>query len=308
MAVTKIGYAALAVTDLEAALEHYIGTVGLSLTERVGDEAYLRTPGDQDHHSLVLRQSDHAGLDRFGIKVGHPGDLADIERLAERAGATVRRIAAGTEAGVGEVVAFTLPSEHEVWAYHSIQNVGFAEGMANPDPVPADATAATIKAQRLDHVALCAPDTDDLSDFLVEVLDFDASEVVVTPEGKKAVAFMYCTNSMHDIAIVPGPGAGLHHVSFYGESRAGVVRAADLLRHRDIPTMNYGLTRHGIAGVTTTYFHDPAGVRNELFYGPYATPGAQGVVPPIEWEIAELGRGVFYYENELDMPFMTNVT
>jgi catechol 2,3-dioxygenase len=308
MAVTKIGYAALAVTDLENALDHYTNNVGLYLSDRTENQAYLRTPDEQDHHSLVLRQSDRAGLDRFGIKVGEPDDLAEIETLAERAGAQVRRLPAGAEPGIGEVVAFTLPSEHEVWAYHDVQVVGLAGGMDNPDPIEPDDTAGTIRAQHLDHVALCAPDTDDLSKFLVEVLDFAESEVVVTPEGRKAVSFMYCTNSMHDVAIVPGPGAGLHHVSFYGESRAAIVRAADLLRHRDIPTMNYGLSRHGIAGVTTTYFYDPSGIRNELFFGPYATPGAPGMVPALEWEIAELGRGVFYYENEVDGPFMTTAT
>lgn len=308
MAVTKVGHVALAVTDLKAAIDHYVNLVGMSITGRREGEAYLRMPGDQDHHSLVLHQSDRAGLDSFGIKLGDIADLAEIETLAERAGAAVRRIPAGTQLGLGEAVAFRLPSGHEVWAYHDVENLGWAEGMDNPDPVHTDETANTLRAQHLDHVALCAPDAEDLSKFLTEVLDFDSSEVVVTPEGRTAIAFMYCTNTMHDVAILPGPSAGMHHVSFYGPSRAGIVAGADMLKHRGVPTMNYGMTRHGIAGVTTTYFHDPAGVRNELFYGPYPTPGVPGAVPPIEWEIAELGRGVFYYENELDMPFLTEVT
>src|SRR5829696_3721422 len=308
MAVTKVGYAALAVTDLNSAVEHYVNNVGLSITERTKTEVYLRSPGDQDHHSVVLRESSRAGLDRFGIKMGDPDDLAELETLAERAGAQVRRLPAGSEPGIGEILAFRLPSEHEVWAYHSTQNIGFAEGMDNPDPVGVDSAIGSIGAQHLDHVALCAPDIDDLSKFLIEELDFDESEVVVAPDGKRAVTFLFCTNTMHDVAIVPGPGAGLHHVSFEGENRAAIVRAVELLRHRDVPTMAYGMTRHGLAGVTTTYFHDPSGNRNELFSGPYATPGAQGMVPPIEWEISELGRGAFYYENELDMPFMTTVT
>jgi catechol 2,3-dioxygenase len=195
-----------------------------------------------------------------------------------------------------------------VWAYHEVENLGWAEGMTNPDPVPDDSTAGTMRANRLDHVALCATDTEELAGFLTEVLDFDASEVLIGPDGRQVASWMYCTNTMHDVAIVPGPEGGLHHVAFYADSRAAVVNGIDLLRHRGVPTMNFGLSRHGIAGVTTTYFHDPAGIRNELFYGPYPTPGVPGQVPPVQWEMPDFARGAFYYENELDHDFMTEVT
>jgi catechol 2,3-dioxygenase len=165
-----------------------------------------------------------------------------------------------------------------------------------------------MRASRLDHVALCAADTEELAGFLTEVLDFDASEVLIGPDGRQVASWMYCTNTMHDIAIVPGPETALHHVSFYADSRAAVVNGIDLLRHRGVPTMNFGLSRHGIAGVTTTYFHDPSGIRNEFFFGPYATPGVPGQVPPVVWEMADFARGAFYYENEVDQDFMTEVT
>jgi catechol 2,3-dioxygenase len=97
-------------------------------------------------------------------------------------------------------------------------------------------------------------------------------------------------------------------VSFAAESRAAVVNGIDLLRHRGVPTMNFGLSRHGIGGVTTTYFHDPTGIRNELFFAPYPTPGVPDRVPPVVWDTADFARGAFYYENELDMPFLTEVT
>lgn len=308
MAVTKIGHVALNVTDLELAVEHYTATMGLAVTARQDGCVYLRAPGDQDHHCVQLRESDRASLTHVGLKVGHADDLEELEGLAERSGGLVRRIAAGEQAGIGEGIAFRLPSEHEVWAYHQIENLGWAEGMQNPDPVPQDWTADTIRASRLDHIALSTADTAELAGFLTEVLDFESSEVLVGPDGRMTGAWMFCTNTMHDVAIVPGPNSGLHHVAFYAENRAAVVNGIDVLRHRGVATMNYGMTRHGIGGVTTTYFHDPAGIRNELFYGPYATPGVPGKVPPIVWEAQEFGRGGFYYENEVDIDFMTQFT
>jgi len=308
MAVTKVGRVVLTVTDLDEAVRHYTETMGLSVTTRRAGEAYLRLPGDQDHHNLVLQQSDRASLASFGLKMSDPGDLEELELVAGRAGADVRRVSAGEHPGLGEAVVFRLPSEHEVWAYHDIEHIGWAGGMENPDPVPEDATAGTVHAQRIDHVAICAPDVGDLATFLTEVLDFDSSEILIGPDGRPGATWMYCTNTMHDIAVVPGPGAGLHHVSFAADSRAAVINGIDTLRHRGVPTMDFGLTRHGIAGVTTTYFHDPSGIRNELFFGPYPTPGVPGQVPPVEWEMAEFARGAFYYENELDMAFMTEIT
>lgn len=308
MAVTKIGHVVLGVTDLGDAIGHYTQNLGMSVSGRRSGETYLKLPGDQDHHCVVLRQSDRAGLTSVGLKMSRESDLEELELLAGAAGATVRRVSAGEHLGLGEAVAFALPSGHEVWAYHDVENLGWDEGMDNPDPVAPDATASTLRANRLDHVALCAPDTEDLGKFLTEVLDFDASEILVGPDGRRAAAWMYCTNTMHDVAIVPGPAAGLHHVSFYADSRSAVVAGIDLLRHRNVPTMDYGITRHGISGVTTTYFHDPAGIRNEFFFGPYPTPGVPDRVPPVVWEMEEFARGAFYYENELDMAFMTEIT
>src|SRR2546430_885057 len=101
MAVTKVGRVVLTVTDLDEAVRHYTETMGLSVTTRRDGEAYLRLPGDQDHHNLVLQQSDRASLASFGIKMSDPGDLEELELVAGRAGADVRRGSGGGDPRVG---------------------------------------------------------------------------------------------------------------------------------------------------------------------------------------------------------------
>src|SRR4051812_26456788 len=114
MAVTKVGHVALTVTDLDAAVQHYTDILGMSISARTDDAVYLRLPGDQDHHCVVLSQSDRASLAHIGLKLSHPSDLEELELLAERAGGSVRRVSAGEQVGLGEAVIFRLPSEQEV--------------------------------------------------------------------------------------------------------------------------------------------------------------------------------------------------
>src|SRR5439155_25810632 len=112
MAVTKVGRVVLTVTDLDEAVRHYTETMGLSVTTRRDGEVYLRLPGDQDHHNLVLQQSDRASLASFGIKMSDAGELEELELVAGRAGADERWVSGGVHAGLGAEVVFQLPSAH----------------------------------------------------------------------------------------------------------------------------------------------------------------------------------------------------
>lgn len=101
MAVTKVGHVALTVTDLEEAIGHYVGNVGLIPTRSVDGTAYLRAPADQDSYCLVLQESDSAQLARIGLKLSAVGDLEELESAATSAGATVQRLSRGEEHDLG---------------------------------------------------------------------------------------------------------------------------------------------------------------------------------------------------------------
>ena len=83
----------------------------------------------------------------------------------------------------------------------------------------------------------------------------------------------------------------------------------NLLKSKNIPTMEFGLTRHGVAGVTTVYFFDPAGNRNEFQCGAYETPGVPDRVELVTWDVANLmGKGGFYYEAAVEPKFFITVS
>lgn len=307
MALTRFSYASMKVTDLPAAVDHYTNVVGLRLVQKTARQAYLQAADNQDHHCLVLNQAKNAGIDHVGFKVSDKADLTEASKAAREWGLAVKEVPAGKVKGQGEGVRITLPSKHDMVLFHHIDKIGYETGMKNPDPVPGQ-NRLGAKVTHLDHTLLSTQHMDETVRFLREVLDFDLTEKVVDPAGNAVASFLTCTNTMHDLALGPGPDGGFHHMAFGVESRGEVIEGVDILKETRTPALQYGISRHGVAGVTTIYFHDPAGNRNEFFNGAYNTPGVQGEVPPIVWSMDQFPRGAFYYESDIPDEFFAEVS
>jgi catechol 2,3-dioxygenase len=306
VSLTRIGYANLHVTDLASAIAHYTEIVGLRLVEREGaGRAYLQSADNQDHHCLVLNETGRAGLDHLGYKVNDPEDLVTVARDLSARGTRTSRVPDGALRGQGEGLRFTAPSGHDFVLYFHAEKIGYAGGMKDPDVVePLLRGGAT----HLDHAVIVCERPAEMRAFMAEVLGFYVTEQGVDPGGAELVIFLTCSNKMHDLAIAPGENGRLHHLAFGLESRHGVIARTDLLKQRRVPTLELGVTRHGIAGVTTVYFHDPSGNRNEFYHGAYTAAGIGGRVPTVDWNLATSERALFYYEGAVPGNFLSTVT
>lgn len=304
MSVTRLSYASIRVMDLGAAEAHYTNVVGLRVTARRPGQVYLQAHESQDHHCLILNLADRAGLDHVGFKVSDAEDLAEAESLAHEWSLATRRIPAGEILGLSEGLQITLPSQHLMHLFHRSEHMGYSYGMQDPDPI-LERVDGVSPVTHLDHLLVGGPEAERTVRFLTEALDFNVSEVIAGPDGVPFLFFTTVGNTMHNLAIGPGAPGALHHLAFYVGDRADVIRRVDLLKHRQVATFKYGISRHGVAGVTTVYFHDPSGNRNEFQCGVYETPGVPGRVDRITWEAADIPRGVFYYENALFEEFFT---
>src|SRR5881394_12665 len=79
--VLRPGYIQIRVTDLDAALKHYVDRVGLHQVSREPDgRIYLRAWDEFDRHSIVLRPADMPGMDYAGFKVASEADLDSFSR------------------------------------------------------------------------------------------------------------------------------------------------------------------------------------------------------------------------------------
>lgn len=309
MAVTGVmrpGHMQLRVLDLEEGVNHYKNVLGLVETGRDAQgRVYFKAWDERDHHSLILREADRAGMDYMGFKVRNRAALDQLEGDLQAFGVATERIAAGELLETGERVRFTLPTGHVMELYADKTDVGNGQPYTNPDPW-IRASEHGIAPVRFDHCLLYGPDIEGSLRVLTTVLGFHLVEQVMMEDGQSHLAvFVSCSHKAHDLAFVRHPEPGkLHHLSFLLETWEKVLRAADIMSMNRV-SIDIGPTRHGITRGTTIYAFDPSGNRFETFSGGYETYPDHA---PLTWSFDEVGTGIFYHDRKLNERFLSVVT
>lgn len=304
MGVMRLGYAHIKVTDLAVATDHYAGTLGLYEVLAEDGKVYYKGWDEWDHHSVVLEEGG-VGVVKYGWKVEKSEDIDDIEQRAKKFGLTVERMSKGDNPEVGDGIRFTTPSEHVFEVYHDVTAVGTELGTHNPDAFPRHLVGVGVPA--LDHSLITAEDPALMERMLTELFDFYPTERVQTTledDHDLIGTWMTSNNQIHQLAIIAGPQAKLHHFAFRLDNWNDVGRAADLFTMDDVP-IDVGPTRHGITRGQTVYFFDPSGNRNEVFAGGYLTFPDR---PCNRWTVDQLGKGIFYHARELNDRFTSVLT
>jgi catechol 2,3-dioxygenase len=289
--------------DIGEALTHYVDRLGLY---KVGEEdrrAFLKGADEFDHHSVTLVQSDTAGMDFIAFKLFEEADLDHYEARVKAFGIEVEHIPAGEQPGYGRRIAFMSPSGHMIQLYHQVELSDPMPDIANPDIWPIEPHG--MAARRFDHMQLNGTDVPRTLEFFTNVLDFSLTEKVEAEDGTPLAIWLSCGMKAHDVAFVefPTPGA-MHHAAFELSDWNAVGHAADIITKYDL-SIDIGPTRHGITRGRTIYFFDPSGNRTEVF--------AEGFTyypdhPTRSWDTKALGKGIFYYQRQLNEKFMTVVT
>ena len=79
--ILRPGLIQLRVMDLDAAITHYVDRLGMQEVTRGSDgRVYLKAYDEFDHHSLILRPADRAGMDYFAFKVDTDESLSEFDR------------------------------------------------------------------------------------------------------------------------------------------------------------------------------------------------------------------------------------
>jgi catechol 2,3 dioxygenase len=303
--ILRPGHTQLRVLDLEESVKWYTDVMGLMPMGRDSQgRAYFKTRSERDHHSVVLRQADQAGIDFFAFKVLDDATLAGLERKLNDHGVATERIPAGDLLETGERVRFRIPTGHTIELYAHKTAVGSTIGCTDPEVDVIDGPG--IRPIRMDHCLLYGGDIDGNVKLFTEVLGFTMVERVKLEDGQTDLAvWLTCSTKAHDIAFVRhAEDARLHHVAFQMPSWESVLRAADIMSINRV-SIDVGPTRHGVTQGTTIYFFDPSGNRLETFCGGYDHyPDMQ----PITWSWEEVGRGIFYHDRKLNDAFLSVVT
>lgn len=298
MGILRLAHVDLRVPDLDLAGAYYTEVLGLQEVERHDTSVWLKCWDEADHHSLRLRYASRNGLDLFSFKVEHEDDLASLERRVEAYGLPVRRVSEGEEVGQGESIRFETPSGQVMELVHDVHKVDGRVARRNPGLKPHGLPG--IAPPRVDHLLVTAEEVGEAATFYRDVLGFRLTEQLLDGNGHQVGTWMERSGTPHDLALVVGPNGGFHHVAFWLDEWDHVRQAADVLAYNGIE-LDAGPTRHGITRGNTIYFFDPLGIRNEVFTGGYR-PDPD--FPTITWTADQFGRGLFYWENEINHRFL----
>lgn len=305
--VLRPGHAQIRVLDLEEALHFYRNVLGLVETGKdASGRHYFKGWDERDHHSVIIRQADRAGIDFFGFRVLDVATLNQLEKDLNAYGVKTERIPAGELLETGERVRFQAPTGHFFELYAEKTHVGNGSGLVNPAPWNTKTAEHGIAPIRMDHCLLYGPNIQGNKELFTKVLGFRVVEYVMAPDGEHTAAFfMSCSHKAHDIAFVEHPEPGkLHHISYRLESWEKVLRAADIIGMNKVP-VDISPTRHGVTRGTTIYAWDPSGNRFETFCGSYEPyPDWE----PIKWTFDEFGYGLDHTTGKLHESFLTIVS
>lgn len=262
--ITRISHVVLTVRDLDESIRFYCGVVGLLLTERLGDIAYLRGAEEACHHSLVLRETKSTPVcEIIGFRVLTDAELDKAYDWA---------VAEGLSPTWHEV-----PFQSRTLRFHDPANtpIELCAHMPVLERHLDHSTAGISFSKRLDHVQTLNPAIDATTAFYAS-LGFRISDAIIV-EDKLAACFLWRKGSVSDYVLMEGDGPRLHHIAFMVRKPDEILRACDMIGELKFPaeTTEEGPGRHGMDGAYYIYFRDPDGHRIELFDGHYQTIDAE---------------------------------
>lgn len=304
--VMRPGHAQVRVLELDKAVTFYRDVLGLVETGRDDSgRVYFKCWDERDHHSLILREADEAGIDFLAFKVRDELTLDVLRDKLEAGGVATEEKAEGDLLETGRRVRFTLPSGHLIELFATKTQVGNGIPMTNPGPW-CEQSEHGIAPIRFDHALLYGPNIAEVKKIFIDILGFYLVERVLTPDGEgEAAIWLSCGQKVHDIAFAEYPEPGkLHHVSFLMESWEKVLRAGDIMSMNKVD-VDIGPTRHGVTRGCTIYAWDPSGNRFETFMGGYFPyPDYE----PLTWTFDNFGQGLDYPQRKLHETFLSVVT
>ncbi len=242
--VRKIAHADYETPDLERQIAYYTDILGLTLSAKEKDVAYLAST--IDHHAVVLRKGDRARCVRIGFQIGMDDDLDAFEKQTAAHGLKTAR-KRDAEPTIADMVTFEDPKGTVM------------EVFKRPDsPSPAFATKGIVP-HKLGHVAFFVKDPKKTTDFYCNVLGFRVSDWM-----GDFFSFLRCGTDHHTINLMRGDEDRHFHTAFELRDWGHMLTACDFLSLNGYK-MLWGPGRHGIGHNLFAYHRSPNGLITELF-------------------------------------------
>jgi catechol 2,3-dioxygenase len=276
---------------LEQSVAFFVDFLGMTVNGEQDGKVFLRTWDEYEHHTLTLTHSEQPGIRRTHLRAASPDALERRVKLLEQRGVGIGW--EDGEPGYGPTYRFRDPDGHEFGIYYDSEWF-----QAPPESRPALKNQAQaypgrgVCVRRLDHINYLGVDVEANRDFLRDDLGALVTEQIVLDDGSIAGSWTTFTNKGYDAVYTrdrTGTPGRLHHIAFATDTRADILRAADIALEQGV-FIETGPHKHAIQQTFFLYVYDPSGIRIEL-----CNAGARLVLPPdwktIDWTEAERAKG-----------------
>ncbi|MCW2509374.1 MAG: pheB [Modestobacter sp.] len=289
--IAHLAHVELRTPVLAESVEFFIRYLGLTQTSTEGDSVYLRAWDDYETTTIKLTGHSTSGVGRTNLRASSPEALQRRVAAAEAAGLGVGW--ADGDPGYGPTYVCRTPDGHEIGVYYETEWYTPPPELAPSLKNQAQAYPARgVSVRRLDHINWLGVDVPANRDFLRDTLGALVTEQIVLDDGEIAGSWTTFTNKGYDAVYTrdrTGTSGRLHHIAFAVDTRADILRAADIALDQGV-FIETGPHKHAIQQTLFLYVYEPGGNRIEM-----CNAGARLVLAPdwqpVDWTEAERAKG-----------------
>jgi catechol 2,3-dioxygenase len=306
--VAQLAHVELLSPRLEESVEFFTRFLGMEVTARSGKSVYLRAYEDFYHNTLILTESDQAG-------VGHVAWRATSPQALERRVAEIEKTGLGKgwidgDIGHGRAYQFTNPDGHLMEILWDVEYYQVEEGQRSKLlNRPSKRPDRGVPVRRLDHINLMTSNPGADTDFMLETLGFRLREQIQDNDHVLG-SWISVSNLVHEIAYMQEPNGvqgKLHHLCYWYGIPQNLYDAADLMKDYGIK-IEVPPNKHGVSQAFCMYVIEPGGNRIELF-------GDAGYIitdpawKPVIWDMKDVpGNGDTWIGTEFPVSWWTQGT
>lgn len=292
--IAHLGAMELLTPKLDRSLWYFTDVLGMTVVHERGGSVHLRGYGDHATSTFKLTAADRPGIGCVSWRAASPLALrrrvAAIEALGLGAGWT------NGEFGRGPAYRFRDPDGHLMEVYYEEQPYRAPPELRSTlKNLPMKYTGRGVGVRRIDHLALLCREVGANRAFAEAALGLRLRERVLFDNGAREIGAWLSPNPMHHqmayVLDVKGGHGRLHHVSFWVDDRADVLRAADILSEQGV-FIEAGPAKHNNSQGFYLYSYEPGGNRVEIYSGSYLVMAPDW--QPITWNEQERGTGVYW--------------
>ena len=289
--IDHLGHIELLTPKFDESLAFFVDVMGMTVSGRAGDSAYLRGWDDYERYSLKLTGSKTSGLGHAAFRARSPQALERRVAALKAAGAGIGWVE--NELGHGPAFQFHDPDGHVIEIYYETEWY-----QAPPELKPSLKNQAQrfpargVNVRRIDHFNCLAADIAANREFFQKNLGFRLTEQIVLDSGIEAGMWMTSNNKSYDFAYTReahGVKGRFHHLTFALDSREEILRAADIFLEAGV-YIETGPHKHAVQQTFFLYVWEPGGNRVEV-----ANAGARLILAPdwkpITWTETERKKG-----------------